>query len=90
MWDRSAMFCFSLLVIAGALGVTVWLFATAVWSFDEVFLLCVCAVVILSFSLYLRYLMRQAMREAAARKRINVESVAPHGNDTRSPDTKVA
>jgi hypothetical protein len=65
MWDRAALFLFSLGVVTAALAVGGWLIATGeVRSFDGLFLFSTCLVIAFAFGLYLRWLLRPAVSEA--------------------------
>jgi hypothetical protein len=58
------LFLFSLLVILGSLAAAVWLCTTRqVFSFDGLFLFLSSLVVLLSFSLYVRFMLRNALNE---------------------------
>jgi hypothetical protein len=66
MSDRGALFLFSLVVVIGALAVVGWLIATSqAATFDGLLLLCSSLALALAFSLYLRHLIRSAMKELA-------------------------
>ena len=64
MSTRALLLLFSFLMIVGAATVAVWLFtAHQAATFDGLFLVVVCLVVILAFGLYARFLIRDALRE---------------------------
>jgi len=66
MSDRGVLLLFSLVVILAAASVAVWLIATGQVAYiDGLFLFLCCLVVALAFSLYVRYLIRNAMAAPA-------------------------
>ena len=66
MSDRGILLLYSLGVILAALGVAAWLIRTGQTVYiDGLFLLLCCLVLILTFGLYVRYLIRSAMQAAA-------------------------
>ena len=67
MSDRAFLFLFSAFMVLAGLSGMGWLVATGqAASFDGLFLFCSCAVIALSFALYLRWLIRSAMPEGQA------------------------
>lgn len=64
MSDRAFLFLFSLAVVVAALGAAAWLVATyQVGTVDGLFLFSSCTVIALAFGLYLRWMIRSALRE---------------------------
>ena len=69
MPKRGLLFLFSLAVITAMLGVAGWLLATKqADSFDGLFLLLASLLIALAFSLFIRFLIRDAMRESSTAK----------------------
>lgn len=63
MSDRGFLLLASLGVIVFALGVAVWLIRTGQTAYiDGLFLLLCCLVLVLTFGLYVRYLLRNVMQ----------------------------
>jgi hypothetical protein len=66
MSDRGILLLYSLGVILAALGVATWLIRTRQTVYiDGLFLLLCCLVLILTFGLYVRYLIRSVIQPAA-------------------------
>lgn len=66
MSDRGILLLFSLGVILAALEVAAWLISTGQTAYiDGLFLLLCCLVLVLTFGLYVRYLVRSAMQAGA-------------------------
>jgi hypothetical protein len=66
MSDRGILFCFSLFVIVGSLGVAVWLAVTGqAGTIDGLFLVLTALLTALAFALFLKFLIRRAMETAA-------------------------
>jgi len=66
MSDRGVLLLFSLGIIVAALGVAAWLIGTGQIAYiDGLFLLLSCLVLAAAFGLYVRYLIRSVMQEAA-------------------------
>jgi hypothetical protein len=66
MSDRGILLLYSLGVIFAALGVATWLIRTGQTVYiDGLFLLLCCLVLILTFGLYVRYLIRNVIQAAA-------------------------
>ena len=66
MLERGLLFLFSLGVIIASLAAAVWLVTTGQAAYvDGLFLLLTCLVAALAFSLYLRYLIRSAIKADA-------------------------
>ena len=66
MSDRGILLLFSVGVILAASGVAAWLISTGQTAYiDGLFLLLCCLVLVLAFSLYVRYLIRSVMQAAA-------------------------
>lgn len=66
MSDRGFLFLFSLGVIIASLAAAVWLIATGQAAYiDGLFLLICCLVLVLAFSLYVRYLIGSVMQVTA-------------------------
>lgn len=64
MSGRASMFLFSILIVTGSLVLAVWLLATGqADSFDGLFLFLSSLVVAGAFSLYLKFLISNAIRE---------------------------
>jgi len=75
MPKRGLLFLFSLAVIAAMLAVAAWLFTTRqADSFDGLFLLLACLVLAFAFSLFVRFLIRDALRESSTAKTKNTTS----------------
>lgn len=69
MSDRGILLLYSLGVILAALGVATWLIRTGQTVYiDGLFLLLCCLVLILTFGLYVRYLIRSVIQPAAPAK----------------------
>ncbi|HZT30899.1 MAG TPA: hypothetical protein VFA33_13495 [Bryobacteraceae bacterium] len=67
MSDRGVLFLFSLVMVLASLAAAAWLLATRQAAhIDGLFLLLVCLLVAFSFSCYLRFLVRQVLKELAA------------------------
>jgi Ca2+/Na+ antiporter len=88
MSDRGILLLFSLGVIFAALGVAVWLISTGQAAYiDGLFLLLCCIVLVLTFGLYAKYLVRSVMRAAAqpTLAKTAVKAQEKHGLPARVP-----
>lgn len=69
MTDRALLFLASLVIVTAALGVAIWLIVSGqVGTFDGNFLLLSALVVGTSFSLYLKFVIKQAIKAPTAAK----------------------
>jgi hypothetical protein len=69
MTDRTLLFLASLIILMGALGVAIWLIvAGQLGTFDGNFLLLSALVVATAFALYLKFLIKLAIKSPAAAK----------------------
>jgi len=77
MPKRGLLFLFSLAVIAAMLAVAAWLLTTRqADSFDGLFLLLASLLLAFAFSLFVRFLIRDALRESLNAKAKNTSSPA--------------
>lgn len=84
MSDR-VLFVSAALVVIAAIATAAWLAVGGqLFSFDGLFLFCVCVIISLAYVLYLKYLVGQAKRRLAAGSRTSGPrtSAAQRANDT--------